>query len=90
MALRSRTKNRNPQVHNAILEVDKIKAVRAVYESPNHQEAEVKIKTRDNEVVILRLPSNLIPTLIGELTDVHEAINPPLYRGSRAAQWDGM
>jgi hypothetical protein len=90
MALRKRRKNRDQQIHNAILDVDRFKAVRVVYEGPDHQEVEITLKSKDGEVVTLYVRSHMVPALITELTNAYEAINPPMYRGNQASNWQGM
>lgn len=90
MALRKRHKNRNQAVHNAILQVKRFRMSRAIYNTPDNQELELELETEDGEKVTLYFRSHMVPSLVSDMIDTYEAINPPLNRGSRQAGWYGM
>lgn len=73
------------------LKIKKVRACRAVYQlHQEHEEIEIELHTEDGEKLTLQLPFRLAPQLVQQLTIAHEAINPPMRTGSRAADWAGM
>lgn len=81
---------KNQDIHGAELRVEKFKASRCVYIDQDTQEVELKLKSTDGEIMNLIIPFRLLGPLIMDLTNAHEAISPPLYRGFGSASWDGM
>lgn len=74
------------------LVIAKVRAVRAVYATEaGTEQIEIHLMTPEGQRLDLQFNQRLIPTLIGELTDAYEAINPPLgRRNNAAASWDGQ
>lgn len=69
-----------------------IRAVRATYVGPDHNEVHIEFLAEDKALpkLSLELTPTQTRTLITELSNAYEAINPPLYRGFGASSWDGM
>ena len=70
--------------------VKKIGASRAIYVNPDLTEIHVTFLDEDNNKLILELTPRQARSLIEQMTFSYEAVNPPLHRGSRAADWQGM
>ena len=58
--------------------VRKIRATRAMFVSPDVQEVHVEFVTDENDRLVLQLAPRHAYTLIHELTNAYNAINPPL------------
>ena len=73
------------------LRIKKVRAARCKYmDGPGTEEVEVRLMTDGGEILDLQVPFQLIPKLIGELTDSYESIVPPLSRRQNwQAGWDG-
>ena len=71
-----------------IKEVSAARAVMVLHEEVT--EVNIRVKTEEGQVLDLQFPERLLNDLLLELSDVYEAIHPPLRRGSRVAGWMGM
>lgn len=72
------------------LVIQRIRATRAVFVNEDVQEVHIDFITNTGERLVLQLNPKMVPSLIGELTDSYEAINPPLsHRRNWTAGWDG-
>ena len=72
------------------LRVKKVRASRAVYQSEDIQNVEIRLMTEEGQILDLILSSRSAATLHTELGTALEAIYPRLSRGSGYATWDGM
>jgi hypothetical protein len=71
--------------------VKSIRAVRAVIDIHTRLEmVDVEFINSDGEKLTLNLTPSQAGKLSVELGHAYEAINPPLTRGGRAAEWQGM
>jgi len=70
--------------------VKKIRAVRAKYVDPDHNEINIDFVNEAGAQLTLRLKPEQARTLINELSNAYEAINPPLRRGNNYSDWQGM
>jgi hypothetical protein len=74
--------------HLRIKEIQAARAVMVLYEEA--VECNITLITEDGERLELTLPDRVLPNFIMDLTDVYEAIHPPLRRGNRQSTWMGM
>jgi hypothetical protein len=74
--------------HVRVADIKATRAVLVLHETT--VECNMRLVTEDGEVLDLTIPDRLLPELVLDLSDVYEAIHPPLKRGSRIATWRGM
>jgi hypothetical protein len=74
--------------HIRVADIQATKAVVVLHQTA--VECNVRLVSEDGEVLDLTIPDHLLPEFVLDLTDVYEAIHPPLRRGSRIATWRGM
>ena len=70
--------------------VKRIRGMRAIYEGPDHVEANIEFVSEEGERLTLRLGVGQLHQLILDMHNVYDAIRPPLSGGGRYADYQGM
>lgn len=72
------------------LRIKKAAAARATFVNADVNEIEIKLKTEDNEILILELPLHVARALMRDTQIAYQAACPPLLTGFHQSEWMGM